>query len=231
MLAVYGRLLRMYPPSFRARFGEEMLQLVRDEATHGRRVPWVRTFADLLGSAFIQRWEMKNMRSNWWLVPFGVLLAFGATFMVVGSAFSVATLLVLLAELGVAGLIIGAAMLIGRRGSLGAEHDYAGRRFRWWWVPAGLIGAAEVTMITAQLIREPKGTNLFAFALISTFAALVFGGLATKNRRRGNIMIAIGVAPVMALFWSIVPPILALLVIVMALSDNARMSSRPQAAV
>jgi hypothetical protein len=44
-------------------------------------------------------------------------------------------------------------------------------------------------------------------------------------------MIAIGVAPVMALFWSIVPPILALLVIVMALSDNARMSSRPQAAV
>jgi hypothetical protein len=230
MFAVYRRLLVLYPLSFRVRFGEEMLLLVRDESAHGRRVPWLRTFADLFGSAFIQRWETKSMRSNWWLVPFGVALAFGGTFMVVGSAFSVATLLVLLAELGVAGLIIGAATLIGRR-ARGAEFDYAKRRVRWWWIPAGLIGATEVTMITAQLIREPKGTNLFAFAIISAFAALVFTGLAIKNRRRGNIMVAIGVAPVMTLFWSVVPPIVALVVIVMALSDNVRMAGRSRAAV
>ena len=60
-------------------------------------------------------------------------------------------------------------------------------------------------MISAQLIDEPKGTNLFAFAIVTAFAALVFGGLAVRNRRRGNIMVAIGVAPVVTLFWSIVP--------------------------
>jgi len=57
MLAVYGRLLRMYPPSFRARFGEEMLQYVRDESAHGRRMYWTRTLADLFRSALTERWK------------------------------------------------------------------------------------------------------------------------------------------------------------------------------
>jgi hypothetical protein len=229
MLAVYERLLVLYPSSFRARFGEEMTQLVRDEATHGRRVPWVRTFADLFGSAITQRWKDKNMRAKWLLVPFGVGLALFVPLMVVGSTFSVEALLVVLAEAALAALIGGAAMLLGRR-TRGAEFDYTQRRFRWWWVPAGLIGGAEIVMITLQLIKDPKATNVFAAAIFCGFGALVFGGMSIRNRRTGNWMIALGVVPGSMLYWSIFPPIVALIVIIMALSENVRLAARTKVA-
>lgn len=227
MIGVYTRLMWMYPPSFRARFGDEMLQLVRDEATDGRRVPWLRTFADLFGSAFVRRWEETHMKTKLLIVPLGLAGALVVPLAVVGSAFSVATLLVLLAELGVATLIGGVAFLIGRR-ARGAEYDYAGRKFRWWWVPAGLIGATEVIMITKQFIDEPKATNLFAMVVICSFAALVFTGLAIRNRRAGNWMIVAGIVPVTTLFWLIYPAVVALVVMVCALADNVRMArARP----
>ena len=55
MVGVYVQLLRLYPSSFLARFGEEMLQYVRDETAHGRRVYWTRTLADLFRSALVER--------------------------------------------------------------------------------------------------------------------------------------------------------------------------------
>lgn len=226
MLVVYRRLLVLYPKPFRARFGEEMLQVIRSQ---GGRVSWPRMLRDLVGSVLVQRWEMRKMKKNWWLVPLGIAIALGGTVTVVGTAFSVATLLVLLAEAAVAGLLIGAVLVIGGR-ARGAEFDYSKRLFRWWWILAGLIGATELIMITAQLIREPKATNLFAFGLTGSFAFLVFTGLGLKNRRTGNILVAIGVFPLMNLFWSIIPPIAVLVVIIMALSDNVRMSRQPQMA-
>jgi hypothetical protein len=220
MGALYSRLVKLHPASFRARFGDEMLQYVRDEAANGRRMSWTRTYADLIRSASVQGWKEKSVKRYW---PFGVALfvLFLATRVIVGSGFSAATALVLAAEIGIAAAIAGIAYLVSRT-TRGAEHAYGARRFRWWWVPAGAVGLAETVTITWQLIAVPKGTNVFAFFLVNSFAALIYGGLAIRNRRTGNWMIAAGTLPVMALFWMIYPALVALLVIVMALSDNMR---------
>jgi hypothetical protein len=228
MVGVYTRLLRLYPPSFRARFGEEMLQVVRDEARQGG-VRWMQVLADLVASAAVERVEEVKMSRTWLIFPVGIVVALIFPVLVTGTEFSLGTLLVLLAELAVAGIIGGLAYVIGRRGR-GAEIDYARRTFRWWWVLAALIGVTEVVFITAQFVREPKGTNLFAMVVVCGFAGLVFGGLALRHRPAGNWMIVAGVVPVMTLFWSVIPPIVALVVIVNALADNVRMA-RPRAAV
>jgi hypothetical protein len=229
MVGIYSRLLRFYPSSFRARFGEELLQFVSDETAHGRRVYWTRTYADLFTSALRQRWEEGKMRPSLGIGIAVVLVTFMVTRVVIGSGFTAQTAMIMAIQLGIVGILFGAGKLLGTR-VRGAEYDYARRRFRWWWVPAGLLGAAEVVMSIGQLIHEPKGTNLAAMLVLCGFATVVFAGMAIRNRRAGNYMIAGGVVPALALFWLIVPTILALVVIVNALADNVRIA-HPRPAV
>jgi hypothetical protein len=231
MLALYARLLLLYPPSFRTRFGAEMLQLVRDEGVHGQRVSWLRTFADLFASALVQRSKEKGMRTKIAVALFVVAVVGGGTTVLIGAPPWRPTGFMLMGiMLAFVGLVFGVASLLGRRGDMGAEHDYAARKFRWWWVPAGLIGAFQALAMIGQLIDEPKKENVFALVLIGVFSALVFGGMAVHNRRAGNWMIAAGVLPMLPMIWWYAPPVVSLLVIVMALADNVRMA-RPHAAV
>jgi hypothetical protein len=230
MVTLYVRMFRLYPSSFRTRFGEEMLQFVREEAAHGRRVYWTRTLVDLFRSALTERWKDNNMRPKLAIGLAVVLVTFLVARVVIGSGFTPETAIVIGVQLAIVGALFGLGALVGRR-VRGAEYDYAVRRFRWWWVPAGLLGGAEVVMSIGQLIREPKGTNVFAMFLLCGFAALVFSGMRLRNRRAGNYMIAVGVLPATALFWLIVPTLLAITVIVNALADNFRIAHPRPAAV
>jgi hypothetical protein len=229
--ALYRGLVRMHPSAFRARFGDEMLQLVRDEKRHAGRVPHLRTSRDLLGSLITQGWKDKMMMKNKLAVAaFLVIGVAGGTALVTGAIFEVSSILTALSIFAALGILFAVIAVVGRKTGHGAEHDYAGRKFRWWWVPAALIGAFEGLFAVGQLIDDPKLTNVVALGIIGGFAALVFFGMAVRNRRAGNWMIATGVLPMLPFFWMIVPPILALLVIVMALSENVRMSDRAPAA-
>lgn len=229
MFALYRSLTRLYPVEFRARFGEEMQQLLRDEMRAGR-LRWRRVFADLAGSALLQRWEGPGMKTRLAVALFVLVFVVGGTMLIVGAAEWLTGGMFAAAMLAAVGAIYGIALLIGRRKSLGAEHDYGTRRFRWWWVPAVILGTFQVLFMAGMLIDDPKKENVFATCLVGAFSALVFAGMRIRNRRAGNWMIAMGVLPMLPFFWVIVPTLVALLVIVMALSDNIRMSS-PRPAV
>jgi hypothetical protein len=173
------------------------------------------------------------MRKHIAVIGFIVVFVFGGTMLVTGAAASSASGgLFALAMLALIAVIYGVAMLVGRRGAMGAEHDYAGgRRFRWWWVPAALLATFQLVFMVGQEIDDPKPENFVALLVIGAFSALVFAGMRIRNRQRGNWMIATGVLPMLPFIWVVVPPIVSLLVIVMALSDNIRMSRQARPAV
>ncbi len=231
MLGVYRRCLRLYPASFRSRFGDELLQAINDRRTYEQSVGWTKAFADLFASAVVQRSrEMTGMKTKLGVLLFVVVAVGGGSMLVTGVSFGRSSIVVTLVALAGIGMVYGLASLVGRS-RVGAEYDYNGRRFRWWWVPAALAGAVELLIGVGQMIDDPKPENAGALAIMLGFAGLVFGGMAIRNRIAGNWMIATGVLPMIPWFWMVVPPVLGLTVIVMALADNVRMSGRPHAVV
>jgi hypothetical protein len=231
MYGVYRWCLRMYPATFRSRFADEMLQTVRDRRTYERRVGWPAAFADLFAAAVVQRSkEMAGMKTKIGVVLFTVVGVGGASMVVTGVSFGRSMLIVTLAALFAIGAVLTIATIIGSS-RMGAEYDYSSRRIRWWWVPAALAGAVELFIGVGQLIDDPKIENVAALGIMGGFAALVFGGMAVRNRIAGNWMIATGVLPMIPWFWMVVPPVLGIVVIVMALAENVRLSGRPRAAV
>lgn len=231
MFALYRRLMRLYPASFRSRFADEMLQTIHDRHSFERRVGWPTAFADLFASAAVQRSkEMTGMKTKLGVLLLTVVGVGGGSMLVTGVSFGRSSLIVTLVALFAIGVIYGISTLIGSR-RVGAEYDYSGRRFRWWWVPAALAGAVELFIGVGQLIDDPKIENVAALGIMGAFAGLVFGGMAIRNRIAGNWMVATGVLPMIPSFWMIVPPVLGLVVIVMALADNVRLSGRTRAAV
>ena len=230
-MRLYRRLLRLYPATFRARFEDEMLQAIHDYEVLDGRVPWTRVYGDLVTSAAVQRFrEMSDMKTKISVALFALIAIGGASMMVTGVSFGLSSLLVTLFALACVGLTYALASLVARRGVRGAEYDYGTSRFRWWWPLAAALAIGEASLGIGQLVADPKPENLGALAAFGAFAALVIAGLLMRNRSAGNWMIATGVLPALGVFWMIVPAILALLVIVMALSDNIRMSS-PRTAV
>ena len=231
MLGLYQRCLRLYPSEFRSRFADELLQIIRDRQTFERRVRWTSVFGDLFTSAVVQRMkEMSGMKTKLGVLLFVVVAVLGGTMLVTGTSGGRVTFLIAFVVLFAIGLVLAISTIIGSSRA-GAEYDYGARKFRWWWVPAALAGAVELFIGIGQLIDDPKKENVFALAVMLAFAGLVFGGMAVRNRVAGNWMIATGVLPMVPWFWMVVPPILGLVVIVMALSDNVRMSKQPRMAV
>jgi hypothetical protein len=219
-MTLYRWLLRFYPAEFRMRFSDELLQVARDHARYGERSAWLGVYGDLVLSALVQQGKDRSMRSKLAPLLFIVLVVGGGSMLVTGTVLSVFPFVVA----GVLGVIYLVATLVARSGALGAEHDYAGSSKRWWWILAALLAAFQVTFMIGQLIDDPKIENVFALAVVSAFSALIVAGMVIHNRRAGNWMIATGVLPMVPFVWVVVPPIAALVVIVMALSDNMRMT-------
>ncbi len=222
--ALYRGLVRLHPKPFRTQFGDEILQVLSDEKRFRGRVRHLHATGDLFGSLIVQGWKVGLMKNKLAIATFLIVGVAGGTLLATG-AFAISSVVVSLSILAALGILYAVVALVGTRGVRGAEHYYGQRGFRWWWIPAGLIGAFEGLFGIGQLIDDPKASNVAAMVIMGGFAALIFGGMAVRNRRAGNWMIATGVLPMLPWFWMIAPPILALVVIVMALSDNVRMSS------
>ncbi len=96
-------------------------------------------------------------------------------------------------------------------------------RWSWWVVLAVLVGAFELVMGIGQLVDEPKLENVLALAAFGGFASLVIVGAWLRHRRRAaaDVMIAIGVLPMLPFVWMVIPPIAALIVVVAAFVDVA----------
>ncbi|MEX2393980.1 MAG: hypothetical protein WD826_05830, partial [Actinomycetota bacterium] len=77
MEALYERMLRLYPSSFRSRFGDELMQFMRDERSSGRRVRWTSVYADLVRSVVVQRTKETGMRTKRAAVMFTVVGVMG----------------------------------------------------------------------------------------------------------------------------------------------------------
>jgi hypothetical protein len=220
---MYERLLVLYPQTFRSRFGQELIQYMRDERMTGRRTNRLRIYTDLVRGAAVERTKEAGMRAKGAALAFVLVAVAGGTIGVVGVGGGTSGFIAAGVFMVFVAVLYGIATLVSRTGR-GAEYDYAAPTRRWWWAIAGLLGAAELFMGVGQLIDDPKKENVFALAIFTAFAALVFGGMFVRNRVAGNWMIATGALPMVPWFWMIAPPILALVVIVMALSDNIRMA-------
>ena len=216
-------LIRLHPASFRDRFGDEILQVIEDmrrDGVGGRQM-------DLLRSALVQRWEDGHVnRHKIAAAAFLVLAVGGGTVMVIGArangrALGIATMIFLFIA-----LTYGLAAVLAKVGRHGAERDYSTRRFRWWWVLAGGAAVLELMTVVHQITEDPKPENLVALAFGLLFAGLIAGGMAVRNRKAGNWMLAAGVLPLVPFIWFPPAPVAAMIVIVAALSENIRLGAR-----
>ena len=101
-----------------------------------------------------------------------------------------------------------------------------------WWValaiPIGLMNTA--AGIAAPFESEPWEGSLpwwITTPSMLTFGFLLLGGAWVRRRRRvaGDVMIAIGAVSVIPMFWTIILPILGVLIVVAALLDAVDASS------
>lgn len=95
-------------------------------------------------------------------------------------------------------------------------------RQTWWRALAVLIGAIEVGTGVAAPFEEPPGALLVAM-VVAGAGMLALTGVAVRRRRpvRGDLMIAVGVLPVVPWYWTYVFPIAGVTVIAAALVDAA----------
>jgi hypothetical protein len=226
---VYRTLLIAYPRAFRHVYGTHMVQLFgdrlrEDRARSGRRAGarvWLLTLLDLFKSAPVQRMEKKMSREAAFAMLFVLFLALREVSAVLGSRGPGVAVLF--------GLLIAAAIGLAASGSFGRKrargNSPAGKLGirQWWVVLAAVMGIIEVVAGVGQLVRDPSIDNGFALVVIGGGGLLVLAGawFRTRSRSTGDWMIVVGILPFLVLFWLIIPPLLAILVMVMALIDSS----------
>jgi hypothetical protein len=227
---IYRTFLLLYPRAFRQVYGADMMQVfgdrLREERSRaGRRGTfgvWVATLLDLCKSAPVQRMENAMSREAGFAILFVLFLAFAVIAFTMGSAGP--------------GVAIGLAVFVAAAIALGAsgvlQRKVAGRNGpagkiglkQWWVVLAAVMGAVEVFAGVGHLVREPSVDNAFALVVIGGGGLLVIAGswFRSRSASTGDWMIVVGLLPFLALFWLIWPPILAIVVMTLALIDSAR---------
>jgi hypothetical protein len=95
---------------------------------------------------------------------------------------------------------------------------------QWWLVLAAGLGLFEILAGVGQLIHDPTLDNVGGLGIVGGAGLLVFAGIwqRTRSKSRGDWMITLGVLPPLGVFWLIVPPIAAIVVMVSAILDSAR---------
>lgn len=235
---LYRTMLLAYPRAFRQVYGADMVQVfgdrLRDERERsGRRASlhvWFLTLFDLFKTAPLQRMEKKMTREAAFAVLLAVGLVAAVAFFVDGTGGSIMPL----AALGVfiiAALAFAVSGTFKRSGGKTPAGKFGLRD--WWVVLAGLIGLTQIVMITGQMISDPKWENALALAIVGGLGALALTGtwFRTRSRSAGDWMIVVGVLPIGAMFWAVWPPVVVLVVIVMAIIDSTRGRSSEQGAI
>ena len=106
-------------------------------------------------------------------------------------------------------------------------------RSNWWLVLAAIAGGVLV-FIGVGLPFEDRTAGAVAGGGVHAIAGVVvLAGLVARRRRprRGDLMIAVGVLPLLIWFWTIVLPALAVAVMVPALLDVDHAPERATGAV
>ena len=188
-LGVYRAMLRLYPRSFRAEYGEDMVQLMHDQLRDesAPRV-WTRTALDLVISIPTRHVEGHMSRPSPMLVPlvFACLgLAALASAVVVGSSFGVVAFLAVLA-----GAFASVAYAAARFAHV--IRDRAALTGCWWQVFG--LGAAILAsdVVVANAVGDFPGHWWYAFigvlflsfVMIAAGAVLGLGHLAGRSARR-----------------------------------------------
>jgi len=233
---IYRSLLLVYPRAFRQVYGADMVQVFGDRlreerATRGSRASvavWCRTVLDLFKSAPLQRMERRMSREAAFSILFVLFLAFAVVAFTLGSEGP--GLVVAFVALIATGVVFGLRGSLRKRNSVRSEPAGKLGLSEWWVLLAAVLGAVEIIAALGQLIQEPSLDNAFALALIGGAGILVIAGTWFRSRARstGDWMIVVGILPFLLLFWLIWPPVLAVLVMAMALIDGTRVKRAVQ---
>ena len=118
-------------------------------------------------------------------------------------------------------------MVVASKNARPTEFTYGGaapKRWTWWTSLATVLATVYSLAGIGQLIDDPKGTNVGAMFIMFGFSALIFGGLALRSRSRlaGHWMIMFATVPALMFFWVLWPPVIALAIIVGAVTEIAR---------
>jgi hypothetical protein len=232
-LAVHQRLYRTmllaYPRAFRQVYGADMVQVFGDRLReererHGRRASvgvWFLTLLDLFKTAPLQRMEKKMTREAAFAVMFALLAVAVSLFTMGIGGPVVATVLGLLI---LTALALGVTGVFSKKDSRSAKVPAGKLGLKDWWVVlAGFLGASQILLVVVGLSQDPTFEKVFA-VVIGIFGALTLAGVWVRMRSRtaGDWMIVLGFLPFTSLFWAIWPPILGVVVIVMAIIDTLK---------
>ena len=209
---LYRGLLHLYPRAFRREYGVLMFEAFSERlAEQGSRRTWTSMAGDLSLSVPQQTLRETFMSQRW---------------------MAKATLLIAIATLAAISVGAGSPMLLGVNVGLFAflglwsadlgsrrarSHSEVGpNRWNWWTLPAVGMAGVYVVAAAAQMLNDPKPTNVGAFALMVGFAGLIALGLGLRARSQGigYWMVIIAMVPALVFIWMVVPPLVAIAVIV-----------------
>lgn len=207
--AIYRALIVLYPRSFRRDYGGPMTQLFADRVRDVGARAWLRALPDLIRTLPVERIEavMSSLGPRVRVLTLA-LAALGATAVTVGLGGGAVPII----ALAVVGLLF---VQRGAFSSLGGERAPLRHAVRQaWWAPlAALLGlamllAGAVNIFTAHNL----GGRIVGSTLILAFGGGMFLGLMRRpfNRTQGNTLILLTTVPAMALWWSIIPPLVAI---------------------
>jgi hypothetical protein len=193
---------------------------------------WGLVATDLALSVPQQLMEVSLMSQRWMAAAAAIGTALILSTMVIGAGSPVS---VLLLGSGLFAVII--ALLSywsGKRNGRPSEFSYGDvtpKLWKWWTVMAAALGTLYVVAATAQLISDPKGTNVGALGIAVAFAALIAGGLALRSRSHvtGNWMVALAAVPALAFFWIVWPAAIGLAIIFGSVAEVTKAPPRAPA--
>lgn len=209
--AVYRALLVLYPRSFRRDYAGPMTQLFADRVRDVGAKAWLRAVPDLIRTLPTERIE-------------AVMGRLGPVAPVLALAFAVLGATAITMGLGVGALPVIAvavvAILFGQRrafASLGGERaPLRHALLQAWWAPlAGLLSLGMlVAGIGTVFEAHNLGGRIVGSSLLLAFGCGMLLGLMRRpfSRTQGNTVILVATVPAMVMWWTIVPPLVAVAV-------------------
>lgn len=229
--AAYRALLRLYPKSFRDDYGADMSQLFGDRVRDRGRRAWLEAGPDLVRTVPVRRMEavMSRLSSGARLASLAVLVL-AAVVVSVGVGAGAAPLLFIVALVAAAVAVVRQSRLVV---PLGARAPLWPAVTQAWWAPlAALLGAAMLLFAVGTVFEAHNwGGRIFGSAVMFALGGCMVLGLMRRpfDRVSGNSMILLATIPAFALFWIIVPAVVALVIWVGVLASGFSNEPAPAA--
>lgn len=210
-IALYRASLRLYPRPFRSEYGEPMAQLFADRVRDVGARAWLRTADDLIRTVPTQRIE--NLMSN--RSPVSTVARLGVL-----AVLAVAVVLGLGGRLTVVVALISAPIILvagrARFGTLfGADRAPLLRSaVQTWWAPlAALMGVVLILSGVGNALNASNwGRRVFGSTVLIALGVGALYGLTRRPfaRTAGNTLVLVATVPLLAMFWMVIPPLVAI---------------------